>query len=51
VEVHAWDREFKPGFRLQAQQVIQALRGEPSSAPTMEQAMETMRLIAAVFET
>jgi predicted dehydrogenase len=51
VEVHAWDREFKPGFRLQAQQVIQALRGEPSSAPTLEQAMETMRLIAAVFET
>jgi predicted dehydrogenase len=50
VEVHEWDRQFKPGFRLQADEVIKAVRREPSQVPTLEQATETMRLIAAIFE-
>jgi predicted dehydrogenase len=49
VETHEWDRQFKPGFRLQAEEVIKAVRGEPSHVPTLEQATETMRLIAAIF--
>lgn len=49
VESHAWDREFKPGFRLQAEQAVAAARGLPSGAATLGDAMETMRLIAAIF--
>ncbi len=51
VEVPAWDRDFKPGFRRQAQAVIDAVRGQESPAPTLEQATATMRLIAAIFQT
>ncbi len=49
VEVHAWDDEFKPGFRLQAEQAVAAALGKPSACPTLYQAMETMRLIRAIF--
>jgi predicted dehydrogenase len=49
VEMHVWDREFKPGFRLQAEEVVKAVRGEPSLAPTLDQATETMRLIGGIF--
>jgi predicted dehydrogenase len=51
VDIHAWDKEFKPGFRFQAQAVIDALRGKPSEAPTLEQAMATMRLVADIFQS
>ncbi len=50
VEVHAWDREFKPGFRLQAQAVIDALHGKPSHAVTLDESLRTMRLIAEIFK-
>jgi predicted dehydrogenase len=49
VEMHVWDREFKPGFRLQAEEVVKAVRGEPSLAPSLEEATQTMRLIAGIF--
>ena len=49
VETHAWDREFKPGFRLQAESAAAAALGRPSDAATLADAMETMRLIAAIF--
>jgi predicted dehydrogenase len=50
VDIDACDKEYKPGFRLQAQTVIDALRGKPSEAPTLDQAMATMRLIADIFK-
>jgi predicted dehydrogenase len=49
VEVHEWDRQFKPGLRLQAQMAVAAALGQPSESPTLDEAMETMRLIAAIF--
>jgi predicted dehydrogenase len=49
VDVAAWDRAFKPGFRLQAEEIVRAVRGEPSRAVTLQQANRTMRLIQAVF--
>ena len=49
VEVHPWDREFKPGFRLQAEIAVAAAMNKPSESPTLEEAMSTMRLIAAIF--
>lgn len=49
VEMHAWDQEFKPGFRLQAEMAIAEARGEPSDSVTLTEAMETMHLINAIY--
>jgi len=49
VEMHPWDHQFKPGFRLQAQMAVAASLGESSDSPTLAEAMETMTLIAAIF--
>ena len=49
VEVHPWDRSFKPGLRLQAEMAVAAALGKPSDSPTLDEAMETMRLINAIF--
>lgn len=49
INIHHWDKDFKPGFRAQAEQVIRAVRGEPNTAPTLDQAAETMRLIEGIF--
>jgi predicted dehydrogenase len=49
IDIHPWDKTFKPGFRAQAEQVICAVRGEPLTVPTLHDAAETMRLIEAIF--
>lgn len=49
IPVDAWDREYKPGLRRQAHAVIEALRGNPSRAVTLSDALETMRLIHSIF--
>jgi len=49
VEIHPWDREFKPGFRLQAQMAVAAALGKPSDSPMLDEAMETMQLISEIF--
>jgi len=49
VEVHSWDRDFKPGLRLQAEMAVAAALGKPSDSPTLDEAMETMRLINEIF--
>lgn len=48
VEPHAWDRDFKPGFRLQAEQVVSALRGR-GSATSIDEAVRTMRLVHDIY--
>lgn len=45
----AEDVDFKPGFRLQAEQVVSACRGLPSSSATLEDAMRTMSLIDTLY--
>ena len=49
IEVHPWDREFKPGFRLQAKMAVAAALNKPSESPSLDEAMGTMRLIGAIF--
>lgn len=49
VEIADSDRQFKPGFLRQAEEVIRALRGEPSQAVTLDQSYLTMQLIDAIF--
>lgn len=48
VEPHAWDSDFKPGFRLQAQQVVDALAGR-GRATTLQDALQSMRLVRDIF--
>jgi predicted dehydrogenase len=49
VEVHAWEQEFKPGFRLQAEMAVAETRGESSDSVTLHESMETMRLINSIY--
>jgi predicted dehydrogenase len=53
--VNPWDTAFKPGFRRQADLVTGVLRGEPApsdrSLATLDDAVETMRLISRIFVT
>jgi len=49
VEIHPWDRDFKPGFRLQAQMAVDAALDEPTDLPPLQEALETMSLIEAIF--
>lgn len=48
VEPHRWDTDFKPGFRLQAEQVASALRGN-GQATSIDEAVRTMRLVHDIF--
>jgi predicted dehydrogenase len=45
------DQQFKPGFRLQAEQAIGALLGRPSELPTLDDAVQTMQLIGAIYSS
>ena len=49
VDVHPWDTQFKPGFRLQAEEAVKGAMGEPSHCATIEDAYETMCLIEGIF--
>ncbi len=49
VAAHAWDQNFKPGFRLQAEKAVAAALGEPTDLPTLQEALETMTLVGDIF--
>jgi predicted dehydrogenase len=49
VELSEFDKEFKPGFRLQAEQVVGAVLGRSSQVPTLAEALQTMRLISMIY--
>ncbi len=49
VDPNSWDRNFKPGFRLQAEAMVRAACGLPSHAVSLADAIETMRLIQRIF--
>jgi len=49
VPATAWDGEFKPGFRLQAEHAAAAARGGASPLPTIDDALGTMRLVRALY--
>lgn len=51
VEVANWDSDFKPGFRCQAEQVVAALRGQKSAVVSLDDAVESMRLVSEIFQT
>lgn len=50
VEKHSWDTKFKPGFRLQAEQVVSALRGQSHTLPDIHEGLRTMQLVHDIFK-
>jgi predicted dehydrogenase len=49
LRMHQRDRDFKPGFRLQAEQAVAAALGKPSMSATLNDAVETMRLVQRLY--
>jgi|RhiMetdeSRZDD1v2_1073273.scaffolds.fasta_scaffold121833_3 predicted dehydrogenase len=49
VPLHEWDKEWKPGFRLQAERAVAAALGLASDVPSLDEALRTMRLISALY--
>jgi predicted dehydrogenase len=49
VESHPWDTQFKPGLRLQAEKAVAVAKGKVNDLPTLQIAMESMRLVQAIF--
>lgn len=45
----AWDRDFKPGLRRQAQMAVRAATGQDTDLPDLAQSLRTMELIGAIF--
>lgn len=45
-----WDTEFKPGLRVQAQEVLQAFMGKQHTLPSLKEGLETMHLVKAIYE-
>lgn len=43
------DKQYKAGFLLQARAAVAAVRGEPSSIPSIDDSLQTMRLIHQLF--
>lgn len=43
------DNRFKPGLRKQAQEVVNAATGKTHSLPTFAEALDTMRLVSAIY--
>lgn len=50
VEMHSRDKDFKPGFLAQAEAAVAAAQVHPSASVTLDQSVETMRLIAAIYD-
>lgn len=46
---HAWDISFKPGLRLQAEQAIRAVRREAHALPSLQQALDSMKIISRIY--
>lgn len=49
VEPDQRDGAFKPGFRVQAERVLAAWRGEPSQAATLDDALATTELVGRIY--
>ncbi len=48
--VDARDTQFKAGLRLQAEELLRALRGEATRLPTLEEGLKTMELARMIYE-
>jgi predicted dehydrogenase len=47
--IHEWDTQFKPGLRVQAEEAVKAALGNPHTLPSLDVAMESMRLVSSIY--
>jgi predicted dehydrogenase len=47
--VQEWDTAFKAGFRVQAEKAVAAARGMATDLPTLDDALESMRVVSRIF--
>jgi predicted dehydrogenase len=48
--IHEWDTKFKPGLRVQAEEAVKAALGHSHTLPSLEVALNSMRLVSAIYE-
>lgn len=51
IQSDPWDKQYKPGFRRQAENAIKAVKGLPHSLPNLDDGIETMRLVQQIYAT
>jgi len=51
IEADLIDQQFKPGFREQAQQFVNAIRGASHSLPSLESTMCSIRLVDSLYSS
>lgn len=49
IRPHEWDALFKPGLRVQAEEAVKAATGRPSTLATLDDAMQSMKLVHAIY--
>ncbi len=49
IKTHEWDQSFKPGLRVQAEEAVKAVMGQPSKLATLYDAMQSMKLVQAIY--
>ena len=47
---HQWDVEFKPGLRMQAEELVKALKSASNKLVLLDESLETMRLVKEIYE-
>jgi predicted dehydrogenase len=49
VSISEWDTKFKPGLRVQAEEAIKAVSGKLHNLPTLDDALESMKLVKTIY--
>lgn len=49
IAVNELDTKFKPGLRLQAEEAIKAVSGQKHNLPTLDDALESMKLVKSIY--
>ncbi|MEQ8314084.1 MAG: Gfo/Idh/MocA family oxidoreductase [Gammaproteobacteria bacterium] len=49
LDVDDIDQNFKPGLRLQADELIRAVRGDPHQLPSLDEALKSMRMVYEIY--
>lgn len=50
IPVNEWDKKFKPGFRVQAEEMAKIVRDGNGNVPTLDDAVKTMKLIREIYK-
>lgn len=49
IQLSDWDINFKPGFRMQAEEMLKAIQGIPHNLVNIDEALDAMRLVNKIY--